>query len=58
MQHHVMLEQILELMDVKIFYFLKKFEKDPRPEFGGEKLVRTIGAIRWRIPFSPWSPSP
>ena len=30
----------------------------PGPEYGGEKMVRSIGKIARRFPFSPWTPAP
>jgi hypothetical protein len=30
----------------------------PGPDYGGEKLIRTIGTIARRMPLSPWEPAP
>jgi len=30
----------------------------PGPDYGGKKLVRTIGSIQRRFPLSPWEPAP
>eukprot|EP01080_Neovahlkampfia_damariscottae_P011515 gene11515-4679_t len=30
----------------------------PGPDYGGEKMVRTVGKIIRRFPFSPWTPAP
>jgi len=30
----------------------------PGPDYGGEKLIRTIGTIQRRMPLSPWEPAP
>jgi len=30
----------------------------PGPDYGGRKLIRTIGSIQRRFPLSPWEPAP
>jgi len=30
----------------------------PGPDYGGNKLIRTIGTIQRRFPLSPWEPAP